>query len=121
MEALYNLAVDPPVDATTRMRIEIAADNRREYARRGAQRWRASDERDRLHQSGSSSSLSLEPVETTGCCWSQDGKILYVLLIKDVKISYANSHTRYVGAENGIYEYHVNILGRKLFPSISFL
>jgi WD40 repeat protein len=83
IEALYNLAVDPPVDATTRMRIEIAADNRREYARRGAQRWRALDERDRLpsrlgHDQNGSSSLPLEPMETTGCCWSQDGKILYV-------------------------------------------
>lgn len=83
MEALYNLAVDPPVDATTRMRIEIAADNRREYARRGAQRWRALDERDRLpsrfgNEGGISSSLPFEPMETTGCCWSKDGKILYV-------------------------------------------
>jgi hypothetical protein len=26
--------------------------------------------------------------------------------------------TRYVGAEDGIYEYHVNIAGRKKFPSV---
>lgn len=83
MEALYNLASDPPVDPTTRMRIEIAADNRREYARRGVQRWRALDERDRLpsrygHDQNSGSNVVLEPMETTGCCWSQDGKILYV-------------------------------------------
>lgn len=83
MEALYNLASDPPVDPTTRMRIEIAADNRPEYARRGAQRWRALDERDRLpsrygNDQNSGSNVVLEPMETTGCCWSQDGSILYV-------------------------------------------
>jgi len=27
---------------------------------------------------------------------------------------------RYVGAEDGIYEYHVNVGGRKIFPSIVF-
>ena len=26
--------------------------------------------------------------------------------------------SRYVGAEDGIYEYHVNISGRKKFPSL---
>ena len=26
--------------------------------------------------------------------------------------------TRYVGAEDGIYEYHVNIAERKMFPSV---
>jgi hypothetical protein len=35
-----------------------------------------------------------------GCCWSEDGRILYV------------------GAEDGIYEYHVNVPGRKIFPSL---
>ncbi|KAH8590436.1 WD40-repeat-containing domain protein [Bisporella sp. PMI_857] len=37
---------------------------------------------------------------TMGICWSPDGKILYV------------------GAEDGIYEYHVNMNGRKMAPSI---
>ena len=82
IEALYNLAVDPPVDPTTRMRIEIAADNRREYTRRLEQRWQSLDERRRFPsrfengEAGSGSSLPLEPAETTGCCWSEDGKIL---------------------------------------------
>ncbi len=94
MEALYSLAADPPVDPTTRMRIEIAADNRREYARRGAQRWRALDERDRLpsrygHEQSSSSNVVLEPMETTGCCWSQDGKTLYVFYTRNLAGFYA--------------------------------
>lgn len=82
IEALYALAGDPPVDPTTRMRIEIAADSRREYARRYTQRWRSLDPSDRSpsrlrhDQGGSSNSPPLEPTETTGCCWSQDGKIL---------------------------------------------
>ncbi|KAI1002370.1 hypothetical protein K3495_g5830 [Podosphaera aphanis] len=37
-----------------------------------------------------------------GCCWSQDGKILYA------------------GTEDGIHEFHVNIQSRKRFPSIVF-
>jgi hypothetical protein len=84
------------------------------------------DERDRLpsrygHEQSSSSSVVLEPMETTGCCWSQDGKILYAFHTRVSPSLYANYRIRYVGAENGIYEYHVNIVGRKLFPSISFL
>jgi hypothetical protein len=126
VEALYNLAADPPVDPTARMRIEIAADNRREYSRRGAQRWRALDERDRLpsrygHEQSSNSNVVLEPMETTGCCWSQDGRILYVFHIRVGRSLRPNNRNRYVGAENGIYEYHVNIIGRKFFPSISYL
>jgi hypothetical protein len=82
IEALYNLAVDPPVDPTARMRIEIAPDNRREYTRRLEQRWQRLDERHRYPsryeygENGNGSNLPLEPVETTGCCWSEDGKIL---------------------------------------------
>ncbi|RKF58217.1 putative wd domain containing protein [Erysiphe neolycopersici] len=40
-------------------------------------------------------------VTTMGCCWSQDGKIIYA------------------ATENGIHEFHVNIKGRKLFPRLT--
>ncbi|SPO05905.1 uncharacterized protein DNG_08594 [Cephalotrichum gorgonifer] len=40
------------------------------------------------------------PDNTSGLSWSEDGRILYV------------------GAENGIYEFRVNVLDRKLHPSI---
>lgn len=39
--------------------------------------------------------------QTTGCSWSPNGQILYV------------------GTEGGIYEYHVNMYNRKVFPSIA--
>ncbi|KAL8408011.1 hypothetical protein RB594_006712 [Gaeumannomyces avenae] len=41
------------------------------------------------------------PDETAGLSWSEDGSLLYV------------------GAENGIYEFRVNIASRKLLPSIT--
>lgn len=44
--------------------------------------------------------LRTGPANTMGCCWSPDGRILYV------------------GAEDGVYEYHVNTAGRKKFPSV---
>ncbi|KAI0160901.1 hypothetical protein GGR52DRAFT_151206 [Hypoxylon sp. FL1284] len=39
--------------------------------------------------------------DTAGLTWSEDGQILYV------------------GAENGIYEFHINLYGRKVFPDIA--
>ncbi|KAK4177011.1 hypothetical protein QBC36DRAFT_372735 [Triangularia setosa] len=43
-----------------------------------------------------------EPYDTAGLSWSDDGEILFV------------------GAESGVYEFHVNKLSRKLCPSIEF-
>ncbi|KAK0745160.1 hypothetical protein B0T21DRAFT_345253 [Apiosordaria backusii] len=43
-----------------------------------------------------------EPYDTAGLSWSDDGQVLFV------------------GAESGVYEFHVNKLGRKLCPSIDF-
>ncbi|OHF01475.1 hypothetical protein CORC01_03231 [Colletotrichum orchidophilum] len=42
-----------------------------------------------------------EPDNTAGISWSEDGRILYV------------------GAENGIYEFHVDVQGRKFHPSLT--
>ncbi|KAI0406859.1 hypothetical protein F4802DRAFT_556392 [Xylaria palmicola] len=41
------------------------------------------------------------PDDTAGLTWSEDGRTLYI------------------GAEDGIYELHVNILSRKLFPEVT--
>ncbi|KAI1767837.1 hypothetical protein GGR53DRAFT_463094 [Hypoxylon sp. FL1150] len=41
------------------------------------------------------------PDDTAGLTWSEDGQILYI------------------GAENGIYEFHINVHGRKVFPDIA--
>ncbi|PSR83702.1 hypothetical protein BD289DRAFT_435562 [Coniella lustricola] len=42
-----------------------------------------------------------EPDDTAGLAWSDDGRMLYI------------------GAEDGIYEFQVNVFDRKMFPSIS--
>ncbi|TIC96164.1 Uncharacterized protein CH35J_008382 [Colletotrichum higginsianum] len=42
-----------------------------------------------------------EPDNTAGISWSEDGRTLYV------------------GAENGIYEFHVDVQGRKFHPSLT--
>ncbi|KAI1172594.1 hypothetical protein F4777DRAFT_560885 [Nemania sp. FL0916] len=42
------------------------------------------------------------PDDTAGLTWSEDGRTLYI------------------GAEDGIYEFHMNILSRKLFPAVTF-
>ncbi|KAL0471844.1 hypothetical protein QR685DRAFT_543083 [Neurospora intermedia] len=43
-----------------------------------------------------------DPHDTAGLCWSEDGRVLFV------------------GAEDGIYEFHVNLLQRSLFPSMDY-
>lgn len=43
-----------------------------------------------------------DPHDTAGLCWSEDGRVLFV------------------GAEDGIYEFHVNLLQRNLFPSLDY-
>jgi hypothetical protein len=87
IEALYNLAVDPPVDPTARMRIELDTENRREYTRRLERhqlpittRIEYDEETGRARAVRSPdlglSSIHSESLDTTGCCWSHDGKIL---------------------------------------------
>ncbi|KAH8804839.1 WD40-repeat-containing domain protein [Xylogone sp. PMI_703] len=91
----------PVVDRSTRLRVQMEDDDRRNFAHRLRQPWRpAIDERD--DTGVIRNVLRVGTTETTGCCWSQDGRILYV------------------GTEGGLYEYHVNVLGRKLFPSLVF-
>ncbi|KAI0859985.1 hypothetical protein F4860DRAFT_480585 [Xylaria cubensis] len=45
---------------------------------------------------------SQRPDDTAGLSWSEDGRTLYI------------------GAEDGIYEFHMNMLDRKLFPTVTF-
>lgn len=94
---------DPPLDRSTRLRIEVEDEDRRDFAHRLRQPWRPLDQ---LGQIGPGSRdenglLSVTAAdETMGCSWSEDGRILYC------------------GAKDGIYEYHVNLTGRKVFPSL---
>jgi len=102
IEALYNIAVDLPVEPTARMRIEMEAENRRDYTRNLQRQWQPPDERSSARtERGYIGRGPPLPSETTGCTWSTDGRILYV------------------GAEDGIFEYHVNCVGRRQFPSIT--
>jgi len=109
IDALYRTrypAEDPP-SRSTRLRIELDEEDRQGFANRlrrpfGDLGLASRDEssiilRGVLRQHNEDDE---RPPETMGLCWSPDGRILYV------------------GAENGIYEYHVNIAGRKRFPSL---
>ncbi|RDW91064.1 hypothetical protein BP5796_02229 [Coleophoma crateriformis] len=115
IESLYNSHVsgDSPVETTTRLRVETDDDDRRDFAHRLRQPWRPFDEFAQVGtltrlggryegtsilRGGSLRSGSI--VDTMGCSWSEDGRILYV------------------GAEDGIHEFHVNVQGRKMFPSL---
>jgi len=87
LEALYRITIDPPVDPTARMRIEIEPE-RREYTRRLQQNFQPSDERARIRLASQFRSNPadtaflgpnhnrIDPHLTTGCAWSQDGKTL---------------------------------------------
>jgi len=117
MEALYNMSVDPDstIDPAARLRIEVEPESRRELRqadddgdfirRTNRDTWRSFGVRHevRLPSGEVTMSRSRRPElnETTGCAWNPDGRILYV------------------GTENGIFEYHVNLEGRRLFPSIA--
>ncbi|PQE31633.1 wd domain-containing protein [Rutstroemia sp. NJR-2017a WRK4] len=102
LEALYRTRFSTdPSDRTTRLRIEVEDDESREFAQRLRQPWRPLEE---LGYSIEISAARRERrganVETMGCAWSEDGRILYV------------------GAGDGIHEYHINLTGRKMVPSL---
>lgn len=96
----------PPLDSTARLRGELEDDDRRDFAHRLRQPWRPIDELNQIALGSRDESTLMRgivrpgTVETMGCCWSPDGRILYV------------------GAEDGIHEFHVNVSGRKKFPSL---
>ncbi|KAN0104450.1 hypothetical protein V8E51_010195 [Hyaloscypha variabilis] len=103
IDALYRSRYpDPPLDRTTRLRIEIENEDRRDFAHRLRQPWRPLDDHsdpvDR--RENDLRDVVIHADETMGCCWSEDGRILYI------------------GAKDGIHEFHVNLAGRKIFPSL---
>ncbi|TVY75580.1 Uncharacterized protein LSUE1_G004650 [Lachnellula suecica] len=106
IDALYRarFPTDPPPDRSTRLRIEIEDEDRRDFAHRLRQPWGTSDDLNSADSLGGHrvlrSMLRTGSFETMGCSWSEDGRILYA------------------GAEDGIHEYHVNVASRKIFPSL---
>jgi len=109
IDALYRarFPTDPPLDRSTRLRIEIEDEDRRDFVHRLRQPWRPLDDLNHIgtesrggHSNVLRDMLRNRSFETIGCSWSQDGRILYV------------------GAEDGIHEFHVNMASRKMFPSL---
>lgn len=110
IDALYRTRypADPPADRTTHLRIELEEDDRQGFANRlrrpfGDLGLGARDDSRNVIIRGAgrrNNEDDEQPPETMGLCWSPDGRFLYI------------------GAEDGIYEYHVNISQRKKFPSL---
>jgi hypothetical protein len=79
IDALYRSRyADPPLDRTTRLRIDIEDEDRRDFAHRLRQPWRPLDDHSEpadRHENDLRDVL-LHPDETMGCCWSEDGRIL---------------------------------------------
>ena len=85
IDALYRarFPTDPPLDRSTRLRIEIEDEDRRDFAHRLRQPWRPSDDMNPAgteprggHSSLLRSMLRNGSFETMGCSWSEDGRIL---------------------------------------------
>jgi hypothetical protein len=85
IDALYRarFPTDPPLDRSTRLRIEIEDEDRRDFAHRLRQPWRPSDDLNPAgtdsrggHSSLLRSMLRNGSFETMGCSWSEDGRIL---------------------------------------------
>ncbi|TPX15091.1 uncharacterized protein E0L32_004921 [Thyridium curvatum] len=118
LEALYNLSVEPGGSSEALRADEAEANARRDRANIVSSLisqvnvrnlddeisvFLGSRRRTGGHgnQHGNGSSEPTRPDDTSGLAWSEDGRILYA------------------GAEDGIYEFHVNITARKLYPSIT--
>ncbi|CAI4216889.1 unnamed protein product [Parascedosporium putredinis] len=105
LEALYSLAYGSPSDPIRNDNDNTNNNNRRDRTPFVA--FLSDREFDNLMRRGSSiddrevHQVPPQPDNTSGLAWSEDGRLLFV------------------GAQNGIYEYRVNIMGRKLQPSIT--
>ncbi|PBP24084.1 WD domain containing protein [Diplocarpon rosae] len=110
VESLYLRA--RPAAPPERLRAPVIVDeeqnaNPREFAHRLRQPWwRESPEEavsflSEMVENGRLNEV-LRSAETMGICWSPDGSVLYAATLE------------------GIHEYHVNISGRKRFPSITY-
>jgi hypothetical protein len=79
IDALYRSRyADPPLDRTTRLRIEIEEEDRRDFVHRLRQPWRPLDDHSEPadRQENDLRDALGHPDETMGCCWSEDGRIL---------------------------------------------
>lgn len=83
IDALYRsrLPADPPLDRTTRLRVEIEDEQRRDFAQRLRQPWRTPLAEGMTtialtRREESPAPRSAIPGATMGCCWSQDGRVL---------------------------------------------
>ncbi|KFY25641.1 hypothetical protein V493_04549 [Pseudogymnoascus sp. VKM F-4281 (FW-2241)] len=107
VDAIYNMAIDPQ-DASARLQLGVDDDVRRETIRQADE---LATTRRRQNEPWTSSPLQIRHLgqrdppdehQTTGCSWSRD------------------SRTLYVGTDGGVYEFPVNIINRKIFPSIKW-
>ena len=73
IDALYRSRFpdDSPLDRSSRLRIELEDDDRRDFAHRLRQPWRPLSELSQI-----TNRLRPGSNETMGCCWSEDGRIL---------------------------------------------
>jgi hypothetical protein len=73
IDALYRSRFpdDPPLDRSSRLRIELEDDDRRDFAHRLRQPWRPLSELNQI-----TNRLRPGSNETMGCTWSEDGRIL---------------------------------------------
>ena len=84
MEPPYRsrFSTDPPLDRSARLRVELEDDDRRDFAHRLRQPWRPIDELNQISHGSRDESNTLRgvvrsgPLDTMGCCWSPDGRIL---------------------------------------------
>jgi WD40 repeat protein len=87
IDALYRSRFqgDPPPERSTRLRIELEDEDRRDFAHRLRQPWRPLDDNSQINPTAqerqvlstvTSVTTSSGSVETMGCCWSDDGRIL---------------------------------------------
>jgi hypothetical protein len=66
----------PPLDRSARLRVELEDDDRREFAHRLRQPWGPIDGGGGYESTLVRGMVRSGPLETMGCCWSPDGKIL---------------------------------------------
>ncbi|KHJ30795.1 putative wd domain containing protein [Erysiphe necator] len=100
LSQLRNSSHPQSSDRTSRLRIELEEDDRGEIETRMDELIDFALDAQRVI-TGQRISPQNGIVTTMGCCWSQDGKIIYA------------------ATESGIHEFHVNIKGRKLFPRLT--
>ncbi|KAK3688445.1 hypothetical protein B0T22DRAFT_511897 [Podospora appendiculata] len=98
VEALYNSSFIDGIIPYESLRAVDADTRRRDRAAFLMREWEENPTRRQLGGLHSRDGRP-DPYDTSGLAWSEDG------------------HTLFVAADNGIYEFSVNLFGRRLFPS----